>query len=79
MVLIMSTASQRGKNLSRRDRDGRLQTVFTMGRLSFPEMKKQSENDEAPLVGTLRFVFVMGTTFAVLWFLIYWFLLRSRW
>lgn len=34
--------------------------------------------EEAPLVGTLRFVLVMGVTFAVLWFAMY-FLLRGRW
>jgi hypothetical protein len=36
------------------------------------------KNEEAPLVGTLRFVFVMGGTFAVLWFAMY-ALLRVRW
>jgi hypothetical protein len=43
------------------------------------KMKKRDEGGEAPLVGTLRFVLVMGCTFAVLWFLMYWFILRSRW
>ena len=33
---------------------------------------------EAPLVGTLRFVLVMGATFAVLWFALF-FVLRERW
>lgn len=33
---------------------------------------------DAPLVGTLRFVFVMGITFAILWIGMYW-LLRDRW
>jgi hypothetical protein len=35
-------------------------------------------DDEAPLVGTLRFVFVLGATFLVLWLGMY-VLLRSRW
>jgi hypothetical protein len=35
-------------------------------------------DDEAPLVGTLRFVFVLGATFLVLWLGMYT-LLRSRW
>jgi hypothetical protein len=34
--------------------------------------------EEAPLVGTLRFVFVMGAAFALLWLAIY-VLLRARW
>lgn len=34
--------------------------------------------EEAPLVGTLRFVFVMGVSFAILWLGMY-FLLRGRW
>ena len=33
---------------------------------------------EAPLVGTLRFVFVMGVTFLVLWLGMFW-LLKERW
>jgi hypothetical protein len=33
---------------------------------------------EPPLIGTLRFVFVMGAIFAVLWFGMY-ALLRGRW
>jgi len=37
----------------------------------------KSEED-APLVGTLRFVFVMGMAFAILWFGMY-LLMRSRW
>jgi len=37
------------------------------------------KNDEdAPLVGTLRFVFVMGAAFAVLWLGMY-LLMRVRW
>jgi hypothetical protein len=36
------------------------------------------KTDEAPLIGTLRFVFVMGASFAVLWFLMY-LLMRERW
>jgi hypothetical protein len=36
------------------------------------------EERDAPLVGTLRFVFVMGASFAVLWLGVYW-LLRDRW
>ncbi len=35
-------------------------------------------DEEAPLVGTLRFVFVLGGTFLVLWLGMY-VLLRSRW
>jgi hypothetical protein len=35
-------------------------------------------DDEAPLVGTLRFVFVLGISFSVLWLGMY-ALLRSRW
>jgi hypothetical protein len=38
---------------------------------------KDDDVKDAPLVGTLRFVFVMGATFAVLWFAMYW-LLRDR-
>lgn len=34
--------------------------------------------EEAPLVGTLRFVFVMGIIFALLWIAMY-VLLRVRW
>lgn len=33
---------------------------------------------EAPLVGTLRFVFVMGAVFAVLWLGMF-LLLKDRW
>jgi len=36
------------------------------------------KNGDAPLIGTLRFVFVMGVTFAVLWLGMY-ALLRARW
>jgi hypothetical protein len=35
-------------------------------------------DDEAPLVGTLRFVFVLGIAFLILWVGMY-VLLRSRW
>jgi hypothetical protein len=35
-------------------------------------------DDEAPLVGTLRFVFTLGITFLVLWLAMYAFL-RGRW
>jgi hypothetical protein len=34
--------------------------------------------DEAPLTGTLRFVFVMGAAFAIAWLGMY-ALLRARW
>ena len=36
------------------------------------------KNEEAPLVGTLRFVFVMGVSFAIAWLAMY-ALLRVRW
>jgi len=36
------------------------------------------KTEEVPLVGTLRFVFAVGITFAVLWFGMY-ALLRGRW
>lgn len=36
------------------------------------------KNGEAPLVGTLRFVFTMGITFLILWLGMY-ALLRGRW
>ncbi len=36
------------------------------------------KRDEAPLIGTLRFVLVMGGAFAVFWLLMY-LLLRERW
>jgi hypothetical protein len=36
------------------------------------------KSEDAPLVGTLRFVFVMGAAFALLWFAMY-ALLRVRW
>jgi hypothetical protein len=36
------------------------------------------KSDDAPLIGTLRFVFVMGATFAVLWLAMY-ALLKGRW
>jgi hypothetical protein len=36
------------------------------------------KNEEAPLIGTFRFVFVMGLTFLVLWLGMY-ALLRVRW
>jgi hypothetical protein len=35
-------------------------------------------DDEAPLIGTLRFVLVLGVTFVVLWLGMY-ALLRGRW
>ncbi|HKE36703.1 MAG TPA: hypothetical protein VKB39_04685 [Candidatus Baltobacteraceae bacterium] len=41
-------------------------------------MKSDDSQHDAPLVGTLRFVFVMGATFAVLWFALF-LLLRERW
>jgi hypothetical protein len=41
-------------------------------------MKNDDSKTEAPLVGTLRFVFVMGATFVVLWFAMF-LLLRERW
>ena len=41
-------------------------------------MDNDSKDREVPLIGTLRFVFVMGGTFFVLWFLM-WFLMRGRW
>lgn len=41
-------------------------------------MNGHDSQPEAPLVGTLRFVFVMGVTFAVLWLGLY-LLLRERW
>lgn len=37
-----------------------------------------NDKEEAPLVGTLRFVFVLGATFFVLWIGMY-LLLRGRW
>jgi hypothetical protein len=36
------------------------------------------KGDDAPLVGTFRFVMVMGGTFVVLWLAMY-VLLRVRW
>jgi hypothetical protein len=36
------------------------------------------ETQDAPLIGTLRFVFVMGSAFALLWLGMY-VLLRVRW
>ncbi|HEY9085855.1 MAG TPA: hypothetical protein VIN40_08000 [Candidatus Tyrphobacter sp.] len=37
------------------------------------------KNDgDAPLVGTFRFVIVMGVSFALLWFALLW-LLKERW
>ncbi|HUY40895.1 MAG TPA: cytochrome c oxidase subunit 2A [Candidatus Dormibacteraeota bacterium] len=38
----------------------------------------RKDDGDAPLVGTLRFVFVMGLSFVVLWLAMYW-LLVSRW
>jgi hypothetical protein len=37
-----------------------------------------NDDREAPLVGTLRFVFVMGATFLVLWFAMF-LLMEARW
>lgn len=42
-------------------------------------MKQHSDDGDTPLNGTLRFVLVMGFTFAALWLLMYWFMLISRW
>ena len=36
------------------------------------------DGTDAPLVGTLRFVMVMGITFAILWFVMF-ALLKGRW
>jgi hypothetical protein len=36
------------------------------------------DSEDAPLTGTLRFVFVMGICFAILWIGMY-VLLRGRW
>jgi hypothetical protein len=36
------------------------------------------KHDEAPLIGTLRFVFVLGVAIAILWLGMY-ALLRGRW
>jgi hypothetical protein len=36
------------------------------------------KSDDAPLIGTLRFVFVMGLAFAVCWLAMY-AVLRVRW
>ena len=41
-------------------------------------MKDDNRGPEAPLVGTLRFVFVMGAAFAVLWLGMF-LLLKGRW
>ena len=41
-------------------------------------MNGDGSHQEAPLIGTLRFVFVMGLTFAALWLGLY-VLLRERW
>lgn len=41
-------------------------------------MKDGDSQHEVPLVGTLRFVLVMGAAFAVLWFALF-LLLRERW
>ena len=38
----------------------------------------EGDSHDAPLTGTLRFVFVMGITFAVLWVGMF-LLLRDRW
>jgi len=39
---------------------------------------RSGKPEDAPLIGTLRFVFVMGVTFLVLWLAMYG-LLRGRW
>ena len=39
---------------------------------------RHDDQNEAPLTGTLRFVFVMGIVFAALWFGMF-LLLKSRW
>jgi hypothetical protein len=41
-------------------------------------MNHQADDRDAPLIGTLRFVFTMGIAFAVLWIGMY-LLLRGRW
>ena len=41
-------------------------------------MNGEAPHSEPPLIGTLRFVFVMGITFAVLWVGMF-LLLKSRW
>jgi hypothetical protein len=41
-------------------------------------MSDETPEKEAPLVGTLRFVFVMGFAFAVLWLGMF-LLLKERW
>ena len=40
--------------------------------------RKDDAPADEPLPGTLRFVFVMGAGFAVLWFLMF-LLLKARW
>ena len=39
---------------------------------------KDDDGGDAPLIGTLRFVFVMGIAFAILWFGMF-VLLARRW
>ena len=39
---------------------------------------KNDDSGDAPLVGTLRFVFIMGISFAILWFVLF-ALLARRW
>ena len=41
-------------------------------------MKDERDEAEAPLVGTLRFVFVMGICFAIMW-AGFFLLLKERW
>jgi hypothetical protein len=41
-------------------------------------VSERGNEGEAPLVGTLRFVFVMGIVYAILWFGMFW-LLKDRW
>lgn len=38
----------------------------------------KDDDTDAPLVGTLRFVMVMGIAFAILWFAMF-ALLKARW
>ena len=38
----------------------------------------KDDDSDAPLVGTLRFVMVLGITFAILWFAMF-ALLKGRW
>lgn len=47
-------------------------------RLDRSDEASVAHTEELPLVGTLRFVFLMGMTFAILWLGMY-ALLRERW